>query len=387
MASRKIIFVNSHPIQYFVPLYKYLNEHGLVTECWYCSDENVRGHVDRQFGARVAWDVPLLEGYEARFFRNYSLRPSLYSGFFGLFNPGMIKALFREPRAIVVVHGWAYLTHILVILFARMAGHTVSLRGESPLNQELMKSKALLSLKRVLFSRILFPLVHFFLYIGKQNLDFYKYYRVEDSKMIFTPYAVDNDRFRKAAKSLNREEARRQLRLPLTGKVILFAAKFIEKKRPLDLLSAYDRVNLSGKCLVMVGEGELRGEMEQFIRERNLQHVYLPGFVNQGEIPKYYSAADVFVLCSGLGETWGLSVNEALNFNLPVVVSSTAGCAADLVVNGENGYVSKDGDVDNLSDCILKAIELEKNFTPDVLNRYSYSQIAQSLELVINKSI
>src|SRR5436190_20804728 len=104
-AVRKVIFINSHPIQYFAPLYKYLNEHNVLAECWYCSDENVKGHHDRQFGAEVAWDIPLLDGYPYRFFKNRSWKPSLYNGFFGLINPGVIGALYKEPSSVVVVHG------------------------------------------------------------------------------------------------------------------------------------------------------------------------------------------------------------------------------------------------------------------------------------------
>jgi glycosyltransferase involved in cell wall biosynthesis len=38
-------------------------------------------------------------------------------------------------------------------------------------------------------------------------------------------------------------------------------------------------------------------------------------------------------------ETWGLVVNEAMNFELPVVVSDMVGCADDLVGAGENGFI------------------------------------------------
>jgi glycosyltransferase involved in cell wall biosynthesis len=42
------------------------------------------------------------------------------------------------------------------------------------------------------------------------------------------------------------------------------------------------------------------------------------GFLDQSELPAAYVAADVFCLPSVRHETWGLVVNEALNFGLPV---------------------------------------------------------------------
>ena len=70
------------------------------------------------------------------------------------------------------------------------------------------------------------------------------------------------------------------------------------------------------------------------------------------EINSIYSMADIFVMCSGVGETWGLSVNEAMNFSLPVIVSSTCGSSFDLVDNGQNGFVFKEGDILELAGLI-----------------------------------
>jgi hypothetical protein len=74
---KKIIIINSHPIQYFAPLYKKMTEEGLDVEVWYCSDESIRGENDKGFGTTVKWDIPLLDGYRYRFFKNHSNKPSI----------------------------------------------------------------------------------------------------------------------------------------------------------------------------------------------------------------------------------------------------------------------------------------------------------------------
>jgi glycosyltransferase involved in cell wall biosynthesis len=66
--------------------------------------------------------------------------------------------------------------------------------------------------------------------------------------------------------------------------------------------------------------------------------VRITGFLNQTEIPKAYAAADLLVLPSR-SETWGLAVNEAMNFSLPIIVSDRVGCGPDLVRAGVNGEV------------------------------------------------
>ncbi len=53
--------VNSHPIQYFAPLYAYLcRDPSLKVTALYCSDFSLRGAVDPGFKQAVTWDVDLL---------------------------------------------------------------------------------------------------------------------------------------------------------------------------------------------------------------------------------------------------------------------------------------------------------------------------------------
>jgi glycosyltransferase involved in cell wall biosynthesis len=339
----------------------------------------VKGHFDRQFGSHVGWDIPLLEGYTSRFFKNRSRSPSIYNGFFGLINPGLLRALWKQPKSIVIVHGWNYFTHVMALIIGRLAGHTVCIRGESPLSQELVRSKANIFFKRFFLQRFLFAMADRCLFIGQQNRKFYEFYRVPVRKLLFTPYAVDNDRFRAAAKSIDKIAVRKQLNIQAEAFVILYTAKFISKKRPMDLLKAYQQLTIKNKCLVMVGDGELKQEIESTVKRNDLSNVLLPGFVNQSEIVKYYAAADVFVLCSGHGETWGLSVNEAMNFDLPVVVSHMAGCSDDLVTE-RSGYAYDTGSIDQLAAAIGKCHAKHDSFkSSEVVRDYSYDAIRGSL--------
>jgi len=58
----------------------------------------------------------------------------------------------------------------------------------------------------------------------------------------------------------------------------------------------------------------------------------MPGFVSQSQLGPYFVAADVFVMPSLL-ETWGLVVDEAMHFGLPVVTGSMVGSHQDLIVD------------------------------------------------------
>ncbi len=371
----KIIIINSHPIQYFAPLYKYLTENGIDLEVWYCSDFSIKGKTDEEFGVNVKWDIPLLEGYSYRFFKNYSRRSSVGTSFFGLVNWGIIKALWKHPEAIVVVPGWLFFPYILSIYFGHFFKHHVCLRSETPLNQEKLKKSTANKLKLFFLRRILFPSIKTFLYVGIQNKAFYRFLGVKDEQLIYSPYAVDNNRFRAEYVKMmyKKDEIRNSLGIDVNAKVLLYSGKYIAKKNPLDLLEAFRVLNLPDKYLIMLGEGALRREMEEFIAKHGLKEkVLLTGFVNQSEIGRYYSCADAFVMCSSSGETWGLSVNEAMNFSLPVVVSDLTGCAVDLVEDGKNGYKFETGNIEMLAN------RIEALFTSDFYKEagnYSFRKI------------
>lgn len=376
-----IIFINSHPIQYFAPLYKYLHEKGLPLEVWYCSNETINGYIDKQFGTFLKWDVPLLDGYSYRFFANRSFRPSIYCGFWGLFNPGLIWNLFRIPKATVIVHGWGYSTLVLAIILGALRGHRICLRSETPLNQEIKKGVVLRFVKRLILKTILFRFVELFLYIGTQNRLFYQSLGIHQSRLLFTPYAVDNERFQLAANELKskKNQFRTELGLKEGARVFLFVAKLIDKKRPMDVLRAFRDLNDNNCSLIMVGEGELRSEIEGFIKDEGLKGVLLAGFKNQTEIARYYATADVFILPSGIGETWGLVVNEAMNFGLALIVADLAGCSSDLVMNEANGLVYQSGNVPQLVDCMQKSEILNGSLGLLKLKEYSYERIHQTL--------
>ncbi|HNP99813.1 MAG TPA: glycosyltransferase family 4 protein, partial [Bacteroidia bacterium] len=283
------------------------------------------------------------------------------------------------------IHGWGYFTHAAAIVIGCLAGHRICIRGESPWNQEQGKSRVLRFAKTVVLRHFLFRFVHRFLYIGEQNRQFYRHYGVAVDKMRFMPYSVDNDRFQQAALQLRHSPSVVRMRwgIPEHARVVLFVAKYIPKKRPLDLLQAIALVQDPNLYTIMVGEGPMRTALEDFIREKGLRGVILTGFVNQTELAAYYAAADIFVLCSGVGETWGLSVNEAMNFDLPVVISSTAGCSADLVRMGENGYVFREGDVLDLSECIRRSFTCDGTKSRKLVDQYSFNHIME----VINKEL
>ena len=102
--------------------------------------------------------------------------------------------------------------------------------------------------------------------------------------------------------------------------------------------------------LLMVGDGELRSKAEELAPAE--APVTFTGFLNQTEIGDAYAAADMLVLPSDYGETWGLVVNEGMVFELPAIVSDRVGCGPDLIDEGTTGRTVPFGNVEELASTI-----------------------------------
>lgn len=381
MKKYKLGFLLSHPVQYNSPLFVELAANPQIDlEVLHCSREGLEETFDPGFSKKIAWDIPLLEGYKSEFLKNYSTKPSISNGFFGLINLGIVKKLACRPYDALIIHSWHYATHLLAIVTAVLFFTPVLVRSEWPLVQEKTKPKWKRFLKRI-FLRTLLRNAKF-LAIGKENRALYESYGVPQKQIYECPYAVDNKRFFAEHEKLlpRRESLRQELGVSKEDVVILFVGKLIDKKRPFDLLKAFEGCAASGVHLLFVGEGALRSDLEAYVTSQKLQNVHFVGFKNQTELAPYYTLSDIFVLPSSFGETWGLVVNEAMCFGLPIIVSDVVGCGSDLVRHGENGFVFKCADLNSLRDYLKSLIfsrELREKFSDSskkIISNYSFAK-------------
>lgn len=363
-------------------------------EVWYCSAHGLKGEVDKQFGMSVKWDIPILDGYKYIFLNNFLFKPSIY-GFWGLFNLGIIMRLAQQPKdSIVIVPGWGYFTYLLSIICAKILGLSVGLRSEATLYKELHSKKINKAIKHLFLGKILFKIVDYFFYIGVQNRAFYQHYGVHDNQLIFSPYAVDNRRFQQDASVLlpQKDQLRQQISLPQDAFIVLYSGKLIHKKHPFDLLQAIALTKSSHICAVFMGDGELKKEIQHYITENNLEgRVFLTGFINQSVISYYYAAADAYVMCSDIGETWGLSTNEAMNFGLPVLLSDQVGCNLDLLHENKNGYIFTCGNVEELAQKIdtlalktKRELDLMGQASLQTVQNYSYQASIDNIKQALS---
>jgi glycosyltransferase involved in cell wall biosynthesis len=349
----RLAILASHPIQYQAPLFRSLAaQPDMTVQVFLASRAGADVYRDKEFGVEVCWDTPILEGYPYTVLPNLS-RSAGPGHFTGLVNPAVTRFSKREFDA-VWIHGWAYATNWLAWGSAAVRGLPLLLRGETnglrePVGWRRTVKHAVLG---AMFSKIAR-----FLAIGSLNENFYKSYGVRGDRIFLSPYTVDNEYFFERARSLEgqQRELRQREGIAPDLPVVLYCAKLIPKKRPFDLLRAFAIVMKKIRAsLVFVGDGHLRPELEQFA-DKNALDVHFLGFRNQSELPKCYAMSDVLVLPSDY-EPWGLVVNEAMCFGLPIIASDKVGAAADLIRDGLNGFVYPVGNIPAVAEALIRVL-------------------------------
>jgi glycosyltransferase involved in cell wall biosynthesis len=323
------------------------------------------------------WDVDLLNGYPHEFLETTS--GSVHTRFNGVeLTEDLGERMRRRGVQALWVEGWRLRVFWDAIRIAHKNQIDVWLRGES---NDLKQDPIWKTLWKRPLLRRLFGQVDQFLCIGSSNRRLYASYGVPSAKLHAAPYFVDNDFFAAQANDLrpHRNEIRQKWHIPADAYCLLFCGKFIQKKRPFDLIDAAQlAANKSGHKLhlLFAGSGDLGTALRArcrvvFDAENSDAKVdpnpQLPGssfvgFLNQRQIAEAYVAADTLVLPSDSGETWGLVANEALACGCPAIVSDQCGCAEDLVAALDPRSIYSCGKIGSLARAIITAMEAPTEF-------------------------
>lgn len=152
------------------------------------------------------------------------------------------------------------------------------------------------------------------------------------------PNTVDSE-FYRTARTLEKDQMRKKLGLPLDTTIFVSVAQLDEHKGVRELVAAMLQLEagLGHSMLALVGEGPLRGELEA-VRRTEKADICLAGQQNAAGVRAYLAAADAFVLATKRDPN-PLAVIEAAFAGLPLLVSHKAGNVRELVRDGFSGMV------------------------------------------------
>src|SRR6266404_3034477 len=228
----KLAVVTTHPIQYHSQWFRALGEHPQMDlDVLYCHQATPGEQAKAGFGVEFDWDVPLLDGYQYRFLKNISSKPSVGS-FRSMDTPEVRDLIIEDRYDAVLVNGWHYKSAWQAIRTCWKRGLPVMVRGDSHLRTERHPLKT--AVKELPY-RYFINKFDACLAAGKWSTEYFIRYGARPDRVFLVPHAVDavsDDELRFAAS--RRLEFRKRWRLNESEIVFAFVGKFTEKKRPLD---------------------------------------------------------------------------------------------------------------------------------------------------------
>jgi L-malate glycosyltransferase len=184
------------------------------------------------------------------------------------------------------------------------------------------------------------------------------------------------------------QELRERFHLDPNHQIILgTVARLTEAKGLSYLIQAVARlVNLYPQIkLVIIGEGELKADLQQLVAELNItDKTIFTGYLHRPQ--DLMSVFDIFVLPS-LQEAMPLAILEAMALGKPVIGTKVGGIP-EQIVDGETGYLVPAKDIAALVDCLHRLIvnpELADSFGRRGYARYQEKfALSRSIEQTVD---
>jgi glycosyltransferase involved in cell wall biosynthesis len=247
-------------------------------------------------------------------------------------SPKIISHLLRFKPHVIFANCFSIWTLISILL--KPIGRwkiVIAYEGSSP-NIDFRDSKL-----RLFFRQVMARFADAFITNNSAGKDYLvNFIKVKKDNIFARPYLVP-DPLILLQSSGNSQIKDLQMRSP----VFLYVGRVDQRKGIHFLLKASTILQKQGYrayTLLIVGDGPQREELEVFSKNHGIEDcVKWLGWVSYESLGTYFRNADIFVFPSQ-EDTWGMVVLEAMAFSKPILCSKWAG-AADMIVEGKNGYI------------------------------------------------
>ena len=145
--------------------------------------------------------------------------------------------------------------------------------------------------------------------------------------------------------------------LLIKEKMILYVGRLSLEKNPLRLIKIWEQLYIAYPDwrLVIVGDGEEKQRMKDFVKEKGLVNVIFEGI--QSDVAKYYAKASFICLTSNF-EGWGMTLTEGMQYGCVPFTFGNYGAAYEIIDDGINGCVIS---AYNLKEYVSRLSELMSN--------------------------
>jgi len=352
MGKYKVVWIQNIIAPYTRPFFERLSRHPSIDlSTYFCA----KTHEER----KNYWSIPGSDKF------NSTILPGITVDSWGIIyhiNPAIILKLIKGKYDVIVIGDCTNFTTQVAFITSKLLKTPVILHSETIKSAqwfEGVKSVQWLLLKLVNpLRKYIARRVNAIVVPWTMCRDFHLEQGAQAEKVFIAPGAIGDEMFTQRSSRLKKEKGKLKQQLNINGKkVVLYAGRLITRKGVGYLIEAYGKLKKDYKdvCLMLVGDGPLRNELEENCIKHHIKDVHFLGNKRYEELPEYYSMADVFVLPT-LEDIGGLVVHGAMACGLPVITTKAAGCAVDLIIPRENGFIVDEANAGQLYSAIKRII-------------------------------
>ena len=212
---------------------------------------------------------------------------------------------------------------------------------------------------------------------GKVTTEYLEHYGAYENKIITYPFTsiYERDILPVPDSMVVKRQFRNQLKM-YEDKIVLSVGQLIHRKGIDILIKAASQLNNTG--IYIIG-GTPSDEYVELKRKYNANNIHFIGFKDKNELSKYYRAADVFVLPTR-EDIWGLVVNEAMSYGIPVVTTNKCVAGMEMVEQGVTGSIVEVENVNQLVEAVRYWLENgsieSNNASLDKARQYTIEKMA-----------
>lgn len=281
-----------------------------------------------------AWDA----SGEGRYFERHTLFGSKPAETLSVLKVAraLVRKIARPNVQAVYIAGYERPSHFITALVARAFGRRVIVMLDSKYDDKPRRA-IVEAVKRLM----MVPYSGGFV-AGRRSADYLRFLGFGRRPITLGYDAVSLHRIRALAHDIQPQ--------PWSERPFVAVARYVPKKNLTFLLEAYARFRdidpASQRRLILCGGGPLENELRSTAQQLGISDwVDFTGFAPQADVARYLASALCLVLPS-VEEQWGLVVNEALAFSLPLILAENVGAIDLLAAQDQNAFILEANDRD-----------------------------------------
>ncbi|WP_026653774.1 glycosyltransferase family 4 protein [Butyrivibrio proteoclasticus] len=264
---------------------------------------------------------------------------------------GVVHFLHKGKYDIIVVSGYSSFTQMLAILTLKFRHIPYILNVDGG----MIKTE---SGFKQWYKKKLISGATAYLSTGKACDEFLMHYCAEKDRLRRYPFTSirEKDILPRPLTTEEKQEYKEKIGCNYS-KIILSVGQPIHRKGFDVLIRAAAGLDIPDLGVYIVG-GEPNEECANLVKELKASNVHFVPFMKKEQLADYYKAADLFVFPTR-EDIWGLVINEAMSYGLPIVTTDKCNAGLELVENGNNGYIIQPENIGELSEAIINTLTID----------------------------